>query len=331
VNNQTGSPILTPFPSWAAQDLNDPNGIRYVQSMEIDSLGRMWIVDVGRLYFLSNNASDAQNGSARLFIYDLNLNVFIRNYTFPDSVASSSTSFLNDIVIDQTRWIAYISNAGGNGSIVMYDYNSNTSWSWSHFSMQVDNSSVPIVIGNLSLDFRTPVDGIALSQDLRTLYYCPLSGIRLYSIGTQYLYNFNSYSDLQRSAAVNDMGVKGYSDGLAFSNTNQLFFGELQTSAVYQWNVDSGVIGGNANILVQDNITMQWPDTFAFDGHGNLWFVSNKLQLFLSNLMVFGGSEINFRIWKVYVNAGSYLEGNEDNSNGAKGKATLNWLSTLWQ
>ena len=65
---------------------------------------------------------------------------------------------------------------------------------------------------------------------------------------------------------------------------------------------------GQASVLVVNNsLTMQWPDTFAFDEDGWLWFVSNRLHLFSTNTMTFTGPEVNVRIWKVFVGEKSYL------------------------
>ncbi len=46
---QNGVSLLHPYPSREAQDPSDPANILYVQSMEIDTRGRMWVLDVGRV------------------------------------------------------------------------------------------------------------------------------------------------------------------------------------------------------------------------------------------------------------------------------------------
>ncbi len=50
VTNDAGQPLLQPFPGWADQDPQlGRTKLIYVQSMEIDSRGIMWILDVGRV------------------------------------------------------------------------------------------------------------------------------------------------------------------------------------------------------------------------------------------------------------------------------------------
>src|SRR3546814_10692119 len=54
-------------------------------------------------------------------------------------------------------------------------------------------------------------DGIALSADGKTLYFCPLSSRHLYSVPTTLLRDPN-VSEAQLAAAVQDLGEKGASD-----------------------------------------------------------------------------------------------------------------------
>lgn len=59
-------------------------------------------------------------------------------------------------------------------------------------------------------------------------------------------------------------------------------------------------------------MTMQWPDTFAWDDDGYLYFSSNKLQRYIFKTMQFDGSDgSNFRIWKVKTNSSSYLKSSD--------------------
>ena len=60
-------------------------------------------------------------------------------------------------------------------------------------------------------------------------------------------------------------------------------------------------------LVVNNSSTMQWPDTFALDEDGWLWFVSNRLHLFSTDTMTFSGSDVNVRLWKVFVGGKSYL------------------------
>jgi sugar lactone lactonase YvrE len=61
--------------------------------------------------------------------------------------------------------------------------------------------------------FNVASDGIAISADGATLYYCQLSSRHLYSIPTAVLVD-RSVSEAAVEQAVIDLGEKGASDGL---------------------------------------------------------------------------------------------------------------------
>jgi hypothetical protein len=49
-------------------------------------------------------------GPPKLLIWDINANCTLREFIFPPNVLSWNGSFANDIVVDETRGFAYISN-----------------------------------------------------------------------------------------------------------------------------------------------------------------------------------------------------------------------------
>lgn len=68
VTNASGSPVLQPFPSWAANEQTSPSAFQYVQSMEIDSRGNMWVLDVGRVrpYLHTHMSTEPADSDQRL-------------------------------------------------------------------------------------------------------------------------------------------------------------------------------------------------------------------------------------------------------------------------
>lgn len=166
-----------------------------------------------------------------------------------------------------------------------------------------------ISINGISYNVVQPTDGIALSHDTKTLYYADLSRTSLWSIPTSLLQDFDN-EDSYISEHVQLLGDKGYCDGMAFSSDGNLYFGITESNAVGYWNVSASPNAVTTNILVTNNATMQWPDTFAFD-ENNLLFTASKLQLWWSGTMKFDGSDgPNYRIWSVPIDGGSYLTGN---------------------
>jgi len=233
------------------------------------------------------------------------------------------TSFLNDIVLDEKHtddegnpaiW-AYISDTGRglqpsdgyHGGLLVYNFQTNTARRIldSHYSVQpVSNYWIHIngdgVLSSSPLE--AGADGIALLPDASLLVYCALTSTILYSLPTDLLRNFSTpLSDIEASVAL--AYNKNYaSDGISFANNNALYTTSLEKSAIIEINLNNGTV----NVIAQDSVNMVWPDTIGFDHKGNLLFVTNKLYKFWQGLMDF--TQTNFRIWKVYIGAGSYLD-----------------------
>jgi len=117
----TGAPVLQPWPSCAWQEPGNPAALQFVQSMEIDSRGRMWVIDVGRRNIMDPSNPPINDVPPKLVIFDVATQEMLSSYTFPDAVAAHNASFLNDIVVDGVNGFAYISEAG-TGAIVVYDH-----------------------------------------------------------------------------------------------------------------------------------------------------------------------------------------------------------------
>lgn len=106
---QDTSPAFTPFPSWEMNNLGDCNALQNVQNVEIDTKGQMWIIDSGRTETMS--ASSNVRCPPKLIIFDIKKNITTTAYTFPDTVASFTTNYLYDIVVDDVDGgFAYITD-----------------------------------------------------------------------------------------------------------------------------------------------------------------------------------------------------------------------------
>ena len=189
-----GSAVLQPFPSWDWNDQTDPAKIVYVQSMEIDPKGYMWILDVGRvsarlplsacsrcavlisprmllhvqLNIFGSDPSQIVNYAPKLLICDLATGNMVRTFVFPDAVAPYNSSFLNDIVLDTVNGVAYISDTGNVGGIVVYDFKSNSARRFGGDATQQHDPAFTISINGVTYPgITTNEDGIALSLDVQ--------------------------------------------------------------------------------------------------------------------------------------------------------------------
>jgi sugar lactone lactonase YvrE len=301
------NPLLQPFPSCEMNKIGDPAAFQYVQSMEIDTHGRMWIIDVGRINIVNSTLSsnpDSLKVPPKLVILDLATGSILRSSTLPDSQVKHAWNFMNDIVVDEIDMVAYISdtryNEANEGAIHVYDYKSDSVRTFTGVSTHVElpSASGPtFTYLNSSGQWTTypvqnPSDGIALTPDRSQLFFSALSGYTLYSLPTVDLKNFDLDDGAWQAALINPVnhGKKpGPSDGMAFAADGYLYFGDIIHAALYKWKSTSAA-STSANVstatLVAENSTeLQWIDTFAFDGSNSLLMTSNKLQV--SGLQVY--------------------------------------------
>ncbi|XP_046386734.1 protein yellow-like [Ischnura elegans] len=315
------SPPLTPFPSWEMQEPGNCSAIQYVQAVEIDPLGRMWVLDVGRRNILSPLPDN--RCKAKLILLDLEGGGrVIHTYEFPDRVAPRLDSFLNDLVVDVngnspdgSDWFAYITDSGGvptlGGGIVVYSLGTDESWRVTDLTSMRARipSSFARVGGSLAI-LAFNVDGIAMSPKGRRdpqVYYSPLGSRGLYSLPVTALRNSKD-----RSAApfVRYYGrKKSQSDGMMMDSEGNLYFGLLTLEGMGVVN-DTALESTNGEYVGEDMLFMdperlQWVDGLGFDNDGSLWFITNRLQ----NLEFFNVDlkEVNYRLNRFRTGTKSYM------------------------
>lgn len=128
--------LVRAFPSWEHQRLGDCDSFQYVQSMEVERSGVMWLPDNGR----QKRARDRAKCPAKLVLLDLNTGQIVHSYNFPERIVPKRNSFLNDIalnVVEEGNKFAYISDSD-RGQLVVYSLAQDSSWLVSHSTMRAD-------------------------------------------------------------------------------------------------------------------------------------------------------------------------------------------------
>jgi sugar lactone lactonase YvrE len=252
-----------------------------VQSVVVDALDRLWILDTAAPGF-----EEPKAGGAKLVAVDLATNEVVKTIVLPASVVLKTT-YLNDVRFDLRKGkagIAYITDSAhdGPGGIIVVDLASGESWRKlsGHPSTAADPSFIPVVEGEslairsqgkAPLPVKTGSDGIAISSDGATLFYCPLSSRHLYSIPTALLLN-RSVDDETVARAVVDLGEKGASDGLESDDKGRIYAGDYEHNSIRQRQTDGiwKTIAHDPRIL--------WPDTLSIASDGYLYFTANQLH-----------------------------------------------------
>ncbi|MBS7701441.1 MULTISPECIES: L-dopachrome tautomerase-related protein [unclassified Chelatococcus] len=252
-----------------------------VQSVVVDPANRLWILDTAAPEFAAPIA-----GGAKLVAVDLATNKVVKTIVFPDGVILPST-YVNDVRFDLSagkEGVAYITDSSvtGPGGIIVVDLATGEAWRklTGHSSTSPDPAFIPVVEGERMAirlkgeppaPFAVASDGIAISADGKTLFYCPLSSRHMYSVPTALLLDREA-GDAALAAAVVDLGEKGASDGMETDDKGRVYAGDYERNSIRQRQPD-----GEWKTIAHDPRIL-WPDTLSVGTDGYLYFTANQLQ-----------------------------------------------------
>lgn len=309
-----GKPLLSAYPSWEMNKIGDPKALQSVLGWEIDENNRAWFLDQGHI-----EGAPCIDGAQKLVCWDIDKNELVESIKIPNEIASYKASFLNDLMVDNQNGFIYIADSGifsdplGGGLIV---YNMKTKQLRRVLHQHESTQDVPdfwFEIAGKKVwrnePMRTGADGIALSADRRTLYWCPLTGRELYYVDTALLQAFDTpHAEIEQ--AVKNLGDKGgtNTDGMGADNKGNIYYTMLEGQGIGVYNPDTGA----SKPFVTDD-RMIWVDGLTFDNKGSIVFNNNRLH------ELFGGeldwdNEYNLIVWKAFVgdDVKSYLYYDED-------------------
>lgn len=308
-----GKPLLEAFPSWEWNEAGNIAALQSILGYEIDEKNHMWILDQGKIAY-----APSPDGSQKLVIWDLNTNQLIDSIIIPNEIAPYRTSFLNDLVVDNKNGFVYITDSGNgwpdhplDGGIIVYNMRTKrfrrvldrhySTQDFPGFLFEINYRPVykdnPLKIG---------ADGIALSADRSTLYYCQVTGRNLYAIDTSLLQDYRTPLELIREAVQTRGSKDTNSDGMHADNLGNVFYTMLEGQGI-------GIYSPHTNSFrpfVSDD-RMLWVDGVAFDQKGSIIFNNNRLHQMFER----GQDDLdwtnpfNLIIWKAFVGEGvkSYL------------------------
>lgn len=237
-----------------------------VQSIITDDKNHLWILDPAKL-----KGQDVAPTGARLYEVDLNTDELCRVYVFSSSVALPQ-SYLNDVRIDTKRQMAYVTDSGLGGIIVL-DLKTGNSWR--------ALSDIPEVKANLTgIDFVSTgrfthvsqSDGIELSGDGRRLYFTALGGTILYSISTDVLQDTSrTIADRQKHIiVVNPHNVA--TDGMLLKG-DCLYMADLAKEKIWEYDLKTGI---GRDLALPEPV--RWADSFASAPDGSIYFTTSEIN-----------------------------------------------------
>ena len=241
-----------------------------VQSIVADGHGHLWVVDPG-----APGNEKILEGAPKLVRIDLATDRVTKVIQIPGDVALQG-SYLNDIRFSPDGRTGYITDSGTRGAIVVVDLESGRSHRAldGHPSTQIDKT-VTVTMDGRPLrrpDGRQPMfasDGIAISNDGRTLYYQALTGKTLYSIDTVKL--ADGVSEADRGAAVRKVATTLVADGLWMSKAGTLYLTSPGDYSIKR-------LSGDRVETVLTDRRLRWPDTFSEGSGGRIYVTASHIQ-----------------------------------------------------
>ncbi|MBX9735908.1 MAG: SMP-30/gluconolactonase/LRE family protein [Phycisphaerales bacterium] len=242
-----------------------------VQSVYVDDLDRLWILDPG-----SPQIAGVVPGAAKLVCVDLATNRVQRVYRFDDAIAPKK-SYLNDVRIDTASGFAYLTDSGIGGIVVLNLAIGSAKRVLSAHPLTMGEKGVVPVVQGVSLipNGAEPLvvnsDGIALSPNGQYLYFQALTARTLYRVPTEYLRG--SYSDAQVAERVENLGRTVVTDGIEVDTLGNVYFSALEHDAVIV-----RTPAGTMDTLVESE-KLSWPDSFAWaDFGGSLYVTTSRIH-----------------------------------------------------
>jgi sugar lactone lactonase YvrE len=241
-----------------------------VQSIVADGHGAVWVLDPA-----APGNDKALPGGPKLVRIDLATNAVTKVIRFGEDVALQGT-YLNDIRFTPDGKTGYITDSGVRGAIIVVDLDGGTAFRAldGHPSTQMEKDVTVTTDGKplVRPDGRQPAfasDGIALSNDGKTLYWQALTGRTLYSIDTAKLTKDASKEAIE--AAVAKVGTTTVADGLWMSKAGVLYITSPTDNSVKRWT------GGMLETVVTDK-RLRWPDTMAEGPDGTIYVTASHIQ-----------------------------------------------------
>ncbi|MGH6643863.1 MAG: L-dopachrome tautomerase-related protein, partial [Bradyrhizobium sp.] len=279
---ETGPARLTAFPSRQGNvvDAAPERSLRNVLGFYVDRRnGWLWALDMG---FVAGEA-ESPAGSQKVLVLDLKSGRTVKRIAL-DGVADRRASFLNDIVVDERRRVAYISDSGSRSApnnkvgLIVVDFATGAARRVLDRdpSLQVE-PGVKVISHGADVWPGNPlligINGIALSPDSRTLYWTVTTGTRARAIPTAVLRKAGSTEE-QISASIQDLGaVGGNTDGIVTDAIGNLYITDVTRDGIVKYDPRT-----KAMSLIASDEDVHWPDTPAIQPGGDLIFTSSALN-----------------------------------------------------
>ena len=262
-----------PFPDtlWNRREGDESERFVNVQDIYADTDDQLWVLDSKPAPSNSvlGDGGEEEVGKFKLLQIDLRRNSVVKVYDFAD--LNKRKSALNDVRVDTEKQLAYLSDPGQAG-IVVLDLQTGKSrllLAGSAFTT-ADPNIVLSYEGHEMRDksgnpFRSHVNGIALTKDNEYFYFKPINALHLYRIKTAYLSDA-SLSDDELKSKVEDLGETTVTHGLVADSAGNIYLTSSLDYSIKRYTPE-----GRIETVVQDS-RLIWPDSLGVGSDGYLYF-----------------------------------------------------------
>uniref|UniRef100_W8CAE9 Protein yellow n=1 Tax=Ceratitis capitata TaxID=7213 RepID=W8CAE9_CERCA len=304
---------LQPFPDydWHKSHGDDCDGLTSVYRIQIDTCGKMWILDSGEIEF-------KQHCAPQLVVLDIATAEVKHRYRLPKGMYKPTISRFVTPYVDIAdpgpygsckEAFVYMADPTGTGFVV-YDVKNERSWRVENKYTYPDPDFGTHTIAGESFELLDGSFGFAVTPRglglRRMLYFHSLSNdaqvaIPLDIVNDPAYWGNGIKSAMEHFVFLGKRGVQCAAP--AMTSSGVFLCGHLEPIGIFGWNIFTPYTYQNRMLLAENPTTLQFISGLKVitnpQGKEEVWLVSNRLQKAFSGTMNY--NEINYRILKCGV------------------------------
>jgi len=279
-----GAPVPFPDPRWnecwGAGDADPARCWVCVQSVFVDAVGDLWVLDAGNPRF-----AGVVEGAPKLVRFALSEDPHPAEPAEVISFAApivSPDSYLNDVRRDVERRALVLTDSGDGALVLVHADGTQRRVLDEHPSTHAED--ITLTLGGVSFDREVHADGLAYDHESKTVFYQALRARTLYALSANALFDERLEGEAL-AARIEVVGETGASDGLLFG-ASEVLTTALEHDAIRAIDPRTGEV---RDVIRDPRIA--WPDSIA-RGWTDLYFTTAQIHL--------GASPRDpFRVWRL--------------------------------